>query len=69
MCVCHANNSREFTQGLNVNASGGACVHLQAPVGLDYIPTEEERRVFKECSQESFWYRCKFLSVTLCPEE
>ncbi|XP_078115333.1 OCIA domain-containing protein 1 isoform X2 [Sander vitreus] len=29
----------------------------QAPVGLGYIPTEEERRVFRECNQESFWYR------------
>ncbi|KAK5866026.1 hypothetical protein PBY51_020247 [Eleginops maclovinus] len=27
------------------------------PVGIAYIPTEEEKRVFKECSQESFWYR------------
>ncbi|KAK2908679.1 hypothetical protein Q8A67_004516 [Cirrhinus molitorella] len=27
------------------------------PVGIDYIPTEEERRVFRECNQESFWYR------------
>ncbi|KAJ8397497.1 hypothetical protein AAFF_G00437730 [Aldrovandia affinis] len=24
---------------------------------MDYIPTEEERRVFRECNQESFWYR------------
>nr|XP_046268091.1 OCIA domain-containing protein 1-like [Scatophagus argus] len=29
----------------------------QGPVGLEYIPTEEERRVFKECNQEAFWYR------------
>lgn len=29
----------------------------QAPVGMEYVPTEEERRVFKECNQESFWYR------------
>lgn len=29
----------------------------QAPVGIDYIPTEEERRVFSECNMESFWYR------------
>lgn len=33
---------------------GGA---QQAPVGMDYIPTEEERRVFSECNMESFWYR------------
>uniref|UniRef100_H2RPM1 OCIA domain-containing protein 1 n=1 Tax=Takifugu rubripes TaxID=31033 RepID=H2RPM1_TAKRU len=31
----------------------------QAQVGIEYIPTEEERRVFRECNQESFWYRCK----------
>lgn len=28
-------------------------------IGADYIPTEEERRVFAECSDESFWFRCK----------
>ncbi|XP_051558607.1 OCIA domain-containing protein 1-like isoform X3 [Myxocyprinus asiaticus] len=27
------------------------------PMGIDYIPTEEEKRVFRECNQESFWYR------------
>lgn len=37
-------------------------VNVQPPVGMEYIPTEEERRVFKECNQESFWYRCKFPS-------
>ncbi|XP_068961304.1 OCIA domain-containing protein 1 isoform X1 [Petaurus breviceps papuanus] len=26
-------------------------------IGMDYIPTEEERRVFAECNRESFWYR------------
>ncbi|XP_078115323.1 OCIA domain-containing protein 1 isoform X1 [Sander vitreus] len=35
----------------------------QAPVGLGYIPTEEERRVFRECNQESFWYRSVPFSV------
>lgn len=35
----------------------------QAPVGMEYIPTEEERRVFKECNQESFWYRSVPFSV------
>ncbi|KAM4603409.1 OCIA domain-containing protein 1 isoform 1-T1 [Polymixia lowei] len=35
----------------------------QGPVGMDYIPTEEERRVFRECNQESFWYRSVPLSV------
>ncbi|KAM8879015.1 OCIA domain-containing protein 1 isoform 2-T2 [Spinachia spinachia] len=34
----------------------------QSRVGVDYIPTEEERRVFKECQNESFWYR----SVPFC---
>ncbi|XP_043911658.1 OCIA domain-containing protein 1 isoform X2 [Protopterus annectens] len=24
---------------------------------MQYVPTEEERRTFKECNQESFWYR------------
>lgn len=33
------------------------------PVGTDYIPTEEERAVFRECNQESFWYRSVPLSV------
>ncbi|XP_072319035.1 OCIA domain-containing protein 1-like [Eucyclogobius newberryi] len=32
-------------------------------VGTDYIPTEEERRVFRECNQESFWYRSAPFSV------
>ncbi|XP_043104146.1 OCIA domain-containing protein 1-like [Puntigrus tetrazona] len=27
------------------------------PIGIDYVLTEEERRLFKECEQESFWYR------------
>ncbi|XP_022614349.1 OCIA domain-containing protein 1 [Seriola dumerili] len=35
----------------------------QAPVGMDYIPTEDERRVFRECNQESFWYRSVPFSV------
>ncbi|XP_068583082.1 OCIA domain-containing protein 1-like [Cebidichthys violaceus] len=29
----------------------------QSPVGVEYVPTEEEKRVFRECNQESFWYR------------
>ena len=36
----------------------------QGPMGVDYVPTEEEIRVFKECNHESFWYRCKFI---FCP--
>ncbi|XP_042169877.1 OCIA domain-containing protein 1 [Oncorhynchus tshawytscha] len=35
----------------------------QSPVGMDYIPTEDERRVFRECNQESFWYRLVCFSV------
>ncbi|XP_053185905.1 OCIA domain-containing protein 1-like [Scomber japonicus] len=34
-----------------------------APMGMDYIPTEEERRVFKECNHESFWFRSVPFSV------
>lgn len=30
---------------------------------MDYIPTEEEMRVFRECSHESFWYRSMPFSV------
>ncbi|XP_051558606.1 OCIA domain-containing protein 1-like isoform X2 [Myxocyprinus asiaticus] len=33
------------------------------PMGIDYIPTEEEKRVFRECNQESFWYRSLPISV------
>ncbi|KAJ0033033.1 hypothetical protein NQD34_000140, partial [Periophthalmus magnuspinnatus] len=32
-------------------------------VGMDYIPTDEERKVFRECNQESFWYRSVPFSV------
>ncbi|CAL1601528.1 unnamed protein product [Knipowitschia caucasica] len=32
-------------------------------VGTDYIPTDEERNVFRECNQESFWYRSVPFSV------
>ncbi|XP_029358734.1 OCIA domain-containing protein 1 [Echeneis naucrates] len=35
----------------------------QGAVGIDYIPTEEERRVFRECNNESFWYRSVPFSV------
>lgn len=31
--------------------------------GMNYIPTEEEKRVFRECNQESFWYRSVPFSV------
>ncbi|XP_035515540.1 OCIA domain-containing protein 1-like [Morone saxatilis] len=32
-------------------------------VGTEYIPTEEEKRVFGECNTESFWYRSVPFSV------
>lgn len=35
----------------------------QAPLAMDYIPTEDEKRVFRECNQESFWYRSVPFSV------
>ncbi|XP_060720676.1 OCIA domain-containing protein 1-like isoform X1 [Tachysurus vachellii] len=28
-----------------------------AAVGAEYTPTDEERKVFKQCDTESFWYR------------
>ncbi|XP_059527651.1 OCIA domain-containing protein 1 isoform X2 [Myotis daubentonii] len=33
-------------------------------IGADYIPTEEERRVFAECNDESFWFRSVPLAAT-----
>uniref|UniRef100_A0A8I3WIC2 OCIA domain-containing protein 1 n=1 Tax=Callithrix jacchus TaxID=9483 RepID=A0A8I3WIC2_CALJA len=33
-------------------------------IGPDYIPTEEERRLFAECSDESFWFRSVPLAAT-----
>ncbi|XP_030626947.1 OCIA domain-containing protein 1 [Chanos chanos] len=36
---------------------------MQGPVGPGYIPTEDEKRVFRECNQESFWYRSLPLSA------
>ncbi|XP_068448142.1 OCIA domain-containing protein 1-like [Clinocottus analis] len=35
----------------------GQHVSAQSPVALDYVPTEEEKRVFKECNRESLLYR------------
>lgn len=35
----------------------------QAGLSMDYIPTEEERRVLKECNEESFLYRSLPFSV------
>jgi len=32
-------------------------------MGVDYVPTEDEKRVFKECNQESFMYRSLPFSV------
>ncbi|XP_039530726.1 OCIA domain-containing protein 1-like isoform X2 [Pimephales promelas] len=34
------------------------------PIGIDYNPTEEERKVFRQCNQESFWYRSLPISAT-----
>ncbi|XP_030643835.1 OCIA domain-containing protein 1 [Chanos chanos] len=42
---------------------GGQRESSLGPLSLDYIPTEEERRVFRECGQESFWYRSVPVSV------
>ncbi|XP_072920785.1 OCIA domain-containing protein 1 isoform X2 [Hemitrygon akajei] len=36
---------------------GSTVGSVQNPVDASYIPTEEERRVFKECNRESFYYR------------
>ncbi|XP_020497507.1 OCIA domain-containing protein 1-like [Labrus bergylta] len=44
-------------------AGDGQARRQAAPVGTEYIPTEEERRVFKECNNESFWYRSVPFSV------
>ncbi|KAM3623514.1 uncharacterized protein V6R79_012079 [Siganus canaliculatus] len=35
----------------------------QIPMGVEYIPTEEEKKVLRECNQESFWYRSVPFSV------
>ncbi|KAL7841096.1 hypothetical protein SRHO_G00247870 [Serrasalmus rhombeus] len=48
----------DYTSAQLQSASG------KGPLGMDYIPTEEERRVFKECNQESFWYRSVPISVS-----
>lgn len=32
----------------------------KSTVNMNYIPTEEERKVLRECNEESFWYRCKW---------
>ncbi|KAJ6668536.1 hypothetical protein lerEdw1_012018 [Lerista edwardsae] len=29
----------------------------QSQINMAYVPTEDERRIFKECNDESFWYR------------
>ncbi|KAL7872006.1 hypothetical protein SRHO_G00069890 [Serrasalmus rhombeus] len=35
----------------------------QGPLGSAYIPTEDEKRVFRECNRESFYYRSLPLSA------
>ncbi|XP_072239450.1 OCIA domain-containing protein 1 isoform X2 [Leuresthes tenuis] len=38
----------------------------QMPMGADYVPTEEEKGVLRECNQESFFYRSvPFSMVTM----
>uniref|UniRef100_A0A672MUA5 OCIA domain-containing protein 1 n=1 Tax=Sinocyclocheilus grahami TaxID=75366 RepID=A0A672MUA5_SINGR len=52
-------------------ASSGFTPAAQVPHGsskgsfsnASYIPNEEERRVFRECNSESFWYRCEQCST------
>ncbi|XP_049577808.1 OCIA domain-containing protein 1 [Syngnathus scovelli] len=44
------------------NEEGRHQVAQTRPV-TDYIPTEEEKRVFRECNNESFWYRSVPFSV------
>lgn len=29
----------------------------QSQINMTYVPTEDEKRVFRECNKESFWYR------------
>ncbi|XP_029002169.1 OCIA domain-containing protein 1-like [Betta splendens] len=41
----------------------GTRPNVPEAVGPDYIPTEDERRVFRECDKESFWYRSVPFSV------
>lgn len=36
----------------------------KGPVGMEYMLTEEEKRVFKECNKESFWYRSVPISMS-----
>ncbi|XP_077158104.1 OCIA domain-containing protein 1 isoform X2 [Paroedura picta] len=35
----------------------------KSALNIKYIPTEDERRVFKECNYESFWYRALPMSA------
>ncbi|XP_036437355.1 OCIA domain-containing protein 1 [Colossoma macropomum] len=37
--------------------------NTQGPLGAAYIPTEDEKRVFRECNRESFYYRSLPLSA------
>uniref|UniRef100_A0A1A8QQ58 OCIA domain-containing protein 1 n=1 Tax=Nothobranchius pienaari TaxID=704102 RepID=A0A1A8QQ58_9TELE len=38
-------------------------IPAQMPLGIDYIPTEEEKRILLECNHESFFYRSLPFSV------
>ncbi|XP_053475201.1 OCIA domain-containing protein 1-like [Ictalurus furcatus] len=44
-----AESSSEFTER--------TAETMPAALGAEYTPTEEERKVFKQCDEESFWYR------------
>uniref|UniRef100_A0A8C1GXF4 OCIA domain-containing protein 1 n=1 Tax=Cyprinus carpio TaxID=7962 RepID=A0A8C1GXF4_CYPCA len=43
----------QASSGLTPAAHGSS----KGPFNASYIPNEEERRVFRECNSESFWYR------------
>ncbi|KAK1796622.1 hypothetical protein P4O66_008924 [Electrophorus voltai] len=44
-------------------ASHGPPRSAQSPFGVNYIPTEHEKSIFRDCNQESFWYRSLPLSA------
>uniref|UniRef100_A0A671LQC7 OCIA domain-containing protein 1 n=1 Tax=Sinocyclocheilus anshuiensis TaxID=1608454 RepID=A0A671LQC7_9TELE len=48
-------------------ASSGFTPAAQGSFNASYIPNEEERRVFRECNSESFWYRCEYTCLSFCP--
>ncbi|XP_078073313.1 OCIA domain-containing protein 1 isoform X2 [Mustelus asterias] len=54
MARAPARGVEEEQPGPNPGARLGSA---KGPMDASYIPTEEERRVFRECNQESFYYR------------